>query len=128
MDKQTWSELGEFLRRRRRALGLTAFEVARRARIDRAVISRIESGFIRSPDPRKLARLADVLSIPVADLYGLVGYATPSQLPSFYPYLRTRYGELPLDAVRKLDRYFKSVLDEYGAGDSPIDREYEQPQ
>ena len=75
-----------------------------------------ESGSIRSPDPRKLARLADVLSVPIADLYGLVGYATPSQLPSFYPYLRARYGELPPDAVRKVDRYFKSVQREYGVG------------
>jgi transcriptional regulator with XRE-family HTH domain len=121
--------LGEVLRARRKSFGISQGEVSRRAAIGYDVVSRIESGFIRQPDPRKLARLADVLDFPLSTLYNLAGYPTGRDLPSFQPYLRSRYGQLPAEAVDKLAEYFEEVRSEYGLPpDGPSPGEDETPE
>jgi transcriptional regulator with XRE-family HTH domain len=121
------SQLGSLLQARREALGLSQYELAKRADIDRSVVLRIESGAIRQPDPRKLARLAKVLDLPLTKLYGLAGYPAGRQLPSFQPYLRDRYRKLPPEAVDRLSHYFNEISEEYGVeADGPADGEDEQ--
>jgi transcriptional regulator with XRE-family HTH domain len=122
------SRLGNLLQARREALGLSLYELAKRADIDRSVILRIESGAIRQPDPRKLARLAKVLDLPLTKVYGLAGYPSGRQLPSFQPYLRDRYRKLPPEAVDRLNTYFEEISEEYGVeADGPADGEDERP-
>jgi transcriptional regulator with XRE-family HTH domain len=121
--------LGDVLQARREELGLSQFELARRADIDRSVVLRIETGAIQQPDPRKLARLAKVLDLPLTRLYSLAGYPAGRQLPSFQPYLRDRYRKLPNEAIDKLSRYFDEIVDEYGiAADGPENGEDERPE
>lgn len=120
------SRLGSVLQERRETLGLSRHEVARRTAIDRTAIIRIESGAIRQPDPAKLARLAKVLDLPLSELYVLAGYPQ-DQLPSFQPYLRSRYGKLPRAAVEELDRHFQDIAEEYGIDpNGPADGEDER--
>lgn len=119
--------VGPIIRQRRQALGWTQPELARRSRIDTAVVHRIESGAIARPVPNKLARLADALGLPAADLYALAGYAAPLELPSFRPYLRAKYGQLPPKAIEQLEAYFDKVAGPYGTpGNGPADGEDEQ--
>jgi hypothetical protein len=64
--------------------------------------------------------MARTLSTPIEDLYGLVGYDIPERLPSFRPYLRTKYS-LPPEAVADLERYFELLRNYYNiAKDQPV--------
>ncbi len=130
MDEQpNEARLGDVLRARREELGWSQPELARRAGLDQAVEWRIESGAIQQPDPRKLARLAKALDLPLTRLYTLAGYPAGRQLPSFQPYLRDRYRQLPPEAVDKLHHYFEEVAQEYGVEPGgPRDGEDEQPE
>lgn len=58
--------LGERIASRRQELGLTQQEVARAARVDKAVITRLEQGISRTS--RYLHRIANALSVPIAFL------------------------------------------------------------
>ncbi len=126
MHKQP-SELGDSIRTQREALGWSSAELARKSAIDRTVLTRIESGFIRQPDPSKLARLARALDLPLTRLYTLAGYPAGRQLPSFQPYLRDRYRDLPPGAIEELTGYFDEILERYGASEGPEPGEDEQP-
>src|SRR5438067_369994 len=93
------TELGRLLQQRREEFGFTQYYLAQQTGIDRSVLGRIETGAIRQPDPRKLATLAKALDLPVTELYQLAGYPVGRQLPSFQPYLRSRYRQLPPEAI-----------------------------
>lgn len=129
MEERTRNNhLGTAIRDAREARGWSGFELARRAGVDRSRVSRIESGEARQPDPRTLTRLADALGVPSADLFALAGYQGTRELPSFRPYLRTKYGELGTDALQKLERYFEQIEHDYGPDHGPATGEDEEPE
>ena len=104
--------LGDELRRRRAAAGLTVRGLAERSGLTPATVSRLETGQIDTPKPDHLQRLARALDADIEDLYALAGYAMPEGLPEFAPYLRTKYG-LPDQAVAQLDEYFQALRDRW---------------
>lgn len=129
MEDSGQPSLGQVLRARREQAGLSQYALEDLSGVDHSVIGRIESGHIAAPGPDKLTRLAEALRLPVADVFVLAGYAVPRQLPSFRPYLRSRYGELPPEAHARLDAYFQRIQEEYGAADfAPLDGEDELPE
>lgn len=67
MSRDVLVSFAENLRRRRKELGLSQEQLGARANIQMADISRYESG---SRDPRisTVARLAEALELPIADL------------------------------------------------------------
>ncbi len=67
MSRDVLVSFAENLRRRRKELGLSQEQLGARANIQMADISRYESG---SRDPRitTIARLAQALDVPIADL------------------------------------------------------------
>ncbi len=69
MSRDVLVSFAENLRRRRKELGLSQEQLGARANIQMADISRYESG---SRDPRisTVARLAEALELPIADLLG----------------------------------------------------------
>jgi transcriptional regulator with XRE-family HTH domain len=68
----------------------------------------LENGHYLTPSPDRLQRLADVLGVDFEDLYALASYDRPERLPSFGPYLRARYDELPDDVIADVEAYFQS--------------------
>ncbi len=88
-------KLGNALKERRTELELTIKEVARRSGMTDSNVLRIERGDIPQPRPETLKSLADVLGLELSDLFNLAGYVQPRTLPSFSPYLRSRYADLP---------------------------------
>ncbi|MCY0869064.1 MAG: helix-turn-helix transcriptional regulator [Firmicutes bacterium] len=66
------SVLGERVRERRLALGLSVQEVARRAKVSASYIYAIEAG-VRGSQIAKLARVAEALDIDLATLYRSAG-------------------------------------------------------
>ncbi|MGF1653360.1 MAG: helix-turn-helix domain-containing protein [Actinomycetales bacterium] len=125
MDEQQSQELGHFLRQHREASSVSLRGLAGRVGVDAAQILRLERGDIASPKADLLARIAHELDLPLADVFGLAGYALPSELPSFRPYLRAKYHDLPPAAVAELERVFADVARRYGATDGPLDGEDE---
>ncbi len=90
-------ELGARLRRRRKALGLTAKELARVANVSPSYVSQLEHGKQDQPSLEVLGALATALGMPTADLLGeSVSVGLPPQVPQVLAALAE---ELELDAT-----------------------------
>jgi transcriptional regulator with XRE-family HTH domain len=118
MDKQeqqggTDQQLGDYIGRRRAAMGWTLDDAERASGVDRTYWNKVERGKFKKPDPRYLAQMAAALDAPLADVYGLAGFTTPQALPSFRPYLRSKY-YLPPEAIEQLEGYFAFLRNQYG--------------
>src|SRR5712692_1930879 len=99
MNPDQAKELGRQLRVRRDELGLSVRDLEKLASVDNGTIVRIEQGAFAAPAPDKLSRIAEALKLSLADVFALAEYSAPSELPSFSPYLRTKYRDLPAPAV-----------------------------
>ncbi|MCZ3387369.1 MAG: helix-turn-helix domain-containing protein, partial [Actinomycetia bacterium] len=95
--------IAHILRRKREALGLSATQVARRANLDPGTVTRIELGQINEPTPASLKAIAGVLDIPVSDLFVVADWIPQAELPSLLPYLRSKYADLPQQAIDELE-------------------------
>ncbi len=124
LNKNT-DQLSYLLRTRRLQLGQRLEDVASRAGVDVAGLSRAENGK-KIPAPETLAALASALELPLADLYEAAGYPLPQELPTLRPYLRRAYG-IPEEAAQEIEQYLERIAAEYGTVSVPRDREDEQP-
>ena len=104
MDTKQTRLLGKQLKEVRSRLGLSAREVGDRSGMADSNVLRLEQGNIANPRPETLKSLADALDLDLADLYTAAGYVQPTSLPSFAPYLRSKYADLPPSAQRELER------------------------
>jgi transcriptional regulator with XRE-family HTH domain len=78
---------------RREELGLSKRKLGEIAGLHHSYIAKLELGTYESVSAETLMTLAEALEVQPADLFSLAGYRLPESLPSFGPYLRTRYGE-----------------------------------
>jgi transcriptional regulator with XRE-family HTH domain len=128
MNQDQAKRLGEWLRERRHEAGIGTTELAKRTGINDATITRIEQGAIASPDPHKLSLISEQLGLTLADVYAMAGYAAPTELPSFQPYLRRKYRDLPDQAIEDLEQAFERVIKEHGyVPDGPAAGQDEEP-
>jgi transcriptional regulator with XRE-family HTH domain len=94
MPKDQATNLGERVRKRRRALGLTAKSLAKAAGVSTSYISQVERGHQKDPSLPALRRLADALSM---DMHALLGAPVPpAEQPEVVPTLRQIADELHL--------------------------------
>jgi transcriptional regulator with XRE-family HTH domain len=129
MDQEQARELGQRLRERREQLRLSTRELAERAGTTHTTVVRLEQGAYDAPAPDKLSRIANALGLSLADVYALADYSVPTDLPSFRPYLRTKYRDLPRPAVEELEQSFKRIAKRHGFDpDGPVPGEDEQPE
>lgn len=105
---------GAWLRDRRQEAGISTTHLAKIVGITDGTITRIEQGFIASPAPDKLSRIAEALELSLADVYAMAGYAVPGELPSFQPYLRRKYRDMPAEAISDLDKAFAKIIKRHG--------------
>jgi transcriptional regulator with XRE-family HTH domain len=109
MTKAQQTELGSYITKTREAKGLTLRALAETAKVGIGSLSEIENGR-RLARTETLRRIAEALGIDWEDLYALAGYGRPETLPSFMPYLRSKYGDqLSAKDLRHLERYFKDI-------------------
>ena len=128
MDQEQAKRLGEWLRERRQEAGLSTIQLAKAVGTTDGTITRIEQGAFAAPDPHKLSRIGEVLGLSLADVYAMADYAVPGDLPSFQPYLRRKYRDLPPQAIEDLDKAFASIVKRHGYDpDGPRDGEDEYP-
>ena len=107
-------DLPTVLRERRQALGLSAREVARRANVDVGTVTRLELGQIRSPRQDNLKAIAEVLDLSLSDVFAAADWVSHEQLPTFAPYLRTKYRDLPESALAELTKDFERLARKHG--------------
>ncbi|MGD0197227.1 MAG: helix-turn-helix transcriptional regulator [Solirubrobacteraceae bacterium] len=111
MTKAQQNELGSYITKVREAKGLSLRALAEAAKVGMGSLSEIENGR-RLARTETLRRIAEALGIDWEDLYALAGYGRPQNLPSFGPYLRSKYGDqLSAKDLKQLERYFKSVTE-----------------
>jgi transcriptional regulator with XRE-family HTH domain len=105
------SSFAKFIRERRAELGLTGPELAARIGVSKSNVSYWEndSGM---PNLAVLGRLADGLQVDYEDLLAVTGQHL-SGLPTFAPYLRAKYGELPDKAVAEAEDFFNELRQRY---------------
>lgn len=108
------SSLAKLLKEERERAGLSAREVAKRSGLNVSNVLRLEQGIYTNPRPETLKVIADVLGLDLADVYAAAGYVQPDGLPTFAPYLRSKYADLPAGAKRELERSFSSIAKKYG--------------
>ncbi len=114
MNEEQAKTLGELLRQKREALGLSTRQLGRLADVDGVTILRFEQGAYAAPRPDKLARVAEALGMTLADVYAMADYAVPTDLPSFTPYLRTKYRDLPSEDIDKIHAYAAKLARRHG--------------
>ncbi len=127
MEPKRAHALGSVLLEARKALGLSSTKIAELTDIDQATVIRLERGSIAKPDPEKLARVAEALGLNVADVFEMANYTIPSTLPSFKPYLRTKYGQLPPEDIEAIEKYAARLAKKHGialSGPSPGEDEH----
>jgi transcriptional regulator with XRE-family HTH domain len=129
MTKEQARRLGRWLRERRKDAGLSTIQLANIVRTTDGTIVRIEHGAFAAPDPHKLSRIAQALGLSLADVYAMADYDVPNELPSFQPYLRRKYRDLPVGAIRDLDRAFADIVKKHGYDpEGPSNAEDERPE
>ena len=104
-------QLGSLLKRERERAGMTVRQLADAAGLVPSTVSRLETGFIATPRPEHLQRLARALAIDVEELYVTVGYLTPGALPELRPYLRAKYG-LTDELANRVEGFVEAVRQE----------------
>ena len=114
MDDEQARNLGKVLREKREALGLSLRQLGKIADLPDVTVLRFEQGAYAAPAPDKLARVAAALGMSLADVFALADYAVPTDLPSFMPYLRTTYRNLPTEDVEAIERYAQKLAKKHG--------------
>lgn len=102
--------------------GFSARELAKRSGVAASNIVRLERGEIARPTTETLDALATALGLDSARLYEAAGYQRPAALPTFTPYLRSKYSGLPPAARAELASSFTTIAEKYGydpAGPAP---------
>ncbi|TCC39389.1 helix-turn-helix domain-containing protein [Kribbella sindirgiensis] len=114
MTPERIEQLAAVLKQKRQELGLSASEVARQTGLDVGTISRIERGQIAAPQAGNLKEIARVLQIPATDIFAIADLLPEGELPTFKPYLRAKYGDLPDDAMAELEASFTRIAKQHG--------------
>ena len=114
MDTDQAKAFGALIRRRRIERGISTHELGRLVGTKNSTIIRIEQGAFAAPRPDKLARIAAVLDMSLADVYAPAGYLVPDDLPSFGAYLLAKYRELPEAALAQLNGLFEELVTRHG--------------
>lgn len=122
VNQEQAEELGKLLRERRQELGLSTHQLGAQVGVRQSTILRVEHGRFASPRPAKLARIAEALSLDLADVYVRAGYLLPDGLPSFEPYLTAKYRNLPESAVVELVGHFDELAARHGVDPVPEER------
>lgn len=113
MSPNDMRQLGDTLRARREAAGLSMRAAAVQSGLVPSTVSRLEKGEIE-PRPDTLQALARTYGTDIEDFYALAGIFMPEGLPELRPYLRAKYN-LPEQAADQVDEYFQALRDKWQA-------------
>lgn len=110
--------IADLIRERRLALGISASELARRAGVDKGLLTLLDQKKIAQPKVDTIRALAQALGIPLADMFAAANWLPEDSLPSLQPYMRAKYDDLPDEAVEEVDRFVQQLSRKYQRGPS----------
>lgn len=84
------------------------------AAVNASTVLRVEQGRFAEPRPDTLIRLAEALELDPRETLEQAEFPVPALLPSFQPYLRSKYRGIPAGAVEDLDRAFERIIRKHG--------------
>lgn len=113
MNSTPYPPVGEMIAERRKALGISGYELGRRTGIQPSTILRIERGDTQ-PTAEKLNVLAGALGINPSELLAAAGYDQLAELPTFTPYLRSKYPDMTNEARAELEQAFSRIAKKHG--------------
>ena len=111
--------------------GLSLRDVAAKTGVSDSLLSKMETGRTTKPTQESLNRLALFYEIDPEELWTLADYQIASSLPSFTPYLRSRY-DLPAEAIDEMRNHFDYIKAKYegkknkDGSESEIDKKVDQ--
>ena len=117
--------LAKILRDKRAALHLSMRQIEAVSGVNSATIVRLERGSILTPQPETLKAMAAALDLSVSDLFAVADWVPAQELPTFRPYLRAKYKDLPESAVAEMEQFFERLAKRHGA-QGPTDGEDER--
>jgi transcriptional regulator with XRE-family HTH domain len=109
MNPEQARDLGQLVKARRESLNMTRNQLAELMQVRDSTVSRLEHGKFAAPRPDKLARLAEVLHLDLADVFARAGYVVPTEMPHWSHYLRAKYPDLPASAIQELRVLFTDL-------------------
>jgi len=98
-------KLGDYLRRLRKEIGLSIYEVAKRTETTPSYISKLETGkILQSINVKNMALLAKAYEMPITVILEECGFAEKSldDLPGLGFYLKMKY-KFPPQAIRDME-------------------------
>lgn len=126
-DKQLRA-LGGKIHARRVELGLSMKQLGDQAGVNASTVLRLERGVFAEPRPDTLIRLAEALDLDPHQTLAQARFQLPALLPSFQPYLRSKYRGIPAAAIEDLDEAFERIIKKHGYHpDGPLNGEDEHP-
>ena len=124
MTDEERRQLADAVRTARQARGLTAREVARRAGVDVGTVTLLERCKIRQPRVENVRAIAEVVGLPLADVYSMLHWLPSDELPSLRPYMRAKYRDLPEDALAEVESFVEQLSRRHSTR-GPVDHEDE---
>jgi transcriptional regulator with XRE-family HTH domain len=109
--------LGDYIRRGREKLNLSARQLSIALNMHQSYISRVEAGTFRQPSPEKLQRIAEKLQLDFSTLYALADYEARG-LPNFPAYLRVKY-DISDDDLRRVVDHFEQLSSKHHIVERP---------
>ena len=107
-------KLGGLLREAREAAGLSVRQAAAESGISPGAISLLEQGKTPSTRIDRLLALTEVYGVEPLEIIEAAGYNLTPTLPTFTPYLRSKYGHLPPEAHEEITAAFQRIAGKYG--------------
>lgn len=113
------NNFGEYLRQQRKERNISLNELARRAKVDPGNLSRLERGERTTPSAEMLARIADGLNKPRAEIFTAAGYLDYSDDDQgidikevIEKQEKAHWGGLELDDMQReiFKNYFEQIL------------------
>lgn len=123
--------LGALLLAAREASGMTVRQASAESGVSIGLISLLEQGKSKTATIDRLIALSETYGIEPIDIVEAAGYNLTPALPTFTPYLRSRYGQLPPEAHQEIAAAFQCIAGKYGISEDsrgPALGQDEQPE
>ncbi len=106
--------LTEAIRNARKAARLTTRDVADRTGIAHTTIVRLEQGTVSNPRLETIRVIVEAVGLNLNDLLAAMGYVQKGSLPTFRPYMRSKYKDMPPSAHAEMEAAFADIARKYG--------------
>ena len=120
-DGGTVQTIGRYVKSVRQSRNLSIADAVEHSGLSESYWRKLEAGQYASPDPKYLQVIAETISCPLQDLYQILGFPLPDELPSLVPYLRAT-STLSDDDIAVMARIFDTMQQRADNPDRDTDR------